>query len=78
MGLLRRGEEVESVTSLQDTARGHMPLQIPFPSRSGEIVVDDATGARAGVENAIVPYVDRYVVDLCARARKQKQVARLK
>jgi hypothetical protein len=54
-----------------------MPLQIPFPSRSGEIVVDDATSARGGVENAIVPYVDRYVIDLGARAGEQKQVARL-
>jgi hypothetical protein len=76
MGLLRRGEEVR-VTSSQDTAGGHMALQIPFTTRSGQVVVHHAAGSGAGMKDPIVSDVDRDVIDLLSGAGKEEQITGL-
>ena len=72
-----RGEEVASWTSSQDAARRHVPLEVPFTPRRGEIVIDDAAGARTGVENTVVTHIDRDVVYTSPSAGKEKEIPRL-
>lgn len=76
MGLLRRGEELR-VTSSQDTAGGHVPLQIPFTSRGGQIVVDHGSGTGSRVQNPVVSHINGYVIDRGTPAGEQQQISRL-
>lgn len=66
-----------SVTSSQDTSRGHVPLEVPLTSRRGEIVIDHPAGSRTGVENTVVTHVDGHVVYSSARAGEEKEIPRL-
>lgn len=63
---------------LQDTSRRDVPLEVPLTSRRGEIVIDYSAGARTGVENTVLTYVDRHVVYSSPVAGKEKEISGLK
>jgi hypothetical protein len=54
-----------------------MPLQIPFATWGGQVVVHHTTGPGARVKDAIVSDVDSHVIDLLSGAGKEEEIAGL-
>src|SRR5918993_2365286 len=62
----------------EDPARGHVAGQVPLPPRGGEVIVNCAAGASAGMEDSVVPGIDRHVIHAPALAGEQHQISGLK
>lgn len=54
-----------------------MTLEIPVSSRGREIIVHDAPGTGARMQNSVIADIDGDMVHLAAATREQQQVPRL-